>query len=140
MKPIDALAIVNKWRGDFDAPLIMGFIETESAFNEKAFRQDRNGGSYGLMQLDIPTARDRGFQGHALDLYDPVINVEFGVKQLRWIKSFLAARSASGLQAMIAAYNEGVGNVLRGNPDPRYVASVMSARRQWQVSLGEGVS
>jgi soluble lytic murein transglycosylase-like protein len=139
MKPLDLLPTVRRYAGQWPVPLIMGFCEHESSFNERAFAIDRNGGSYGLMQLDVPTARDRGFTGQPTDLFDPATNLRYGVAQLDWIKGYLKRRGALGLQAVIAAYNEGVGNVLKGNPDPRYVADVMAARDRWQQQLGEGV-
>jgi soluble lytic murein transglycosylase-like protein len=140
MMPADALPLVTQLRGRFDAPLILGVIETESSFNERAFRNDRNGGSYGLMQLDVPTARDRGFTGAPADLYDPAVNIRLGVAQLAWIDAYLRARSMAGLSNTVAAYNEGVGNVVRGNPDPGYVHRVLSARAGWQRRLGTGVA
>lgn len=136
----DLLPIIKKEAPDFDPALILGFVQAESSFDERAFRIDRNGGSYGLMQLDVPTARDRGFKGKPADLFDPATNIHYGVAQLRWIKKYLAQYSANGLTSMIAAYNEGVGRVVKGNPDPRYVAAVTAARDQWRAVLGEGVA
>lgn len=139
LKASDLLPIVKAEVGrDFDPALIMGFVQVESSFNERAFAIDRNGGSYGLMQLDVPTARDRGFKGKPSDLFDPKTNIHFGVEQLRWIDRYLASYSAVGLQNTIAAYNEGVGNVVRGNPDPQYVAKVIAARDQWRAALHQG--
>ena len=131
-----AWAIVQRCAqpGD-DLPLVMGVIEHESSFDPDAFAIDRNGGSYGLMQLDMMTARDRGYRGEPHGLLDPDLNVSLGMAQLRWIKTFLARNSALSVQAIAAAYNEGVGNVLRGNPDPRYVGAVLAARTRWQIAL-----
>jgi soluble lytic murein transglycosylase-like protein len=141
IKASDLLPIIKKEAAtDFDAALILGFVQVESSFDERAFRIDRNGGSYGLMQLDVPTARDRGFTGKPAELFDPATNIRYGVAQLRWITRYLAQYSAVGLSSTIAAYNEGVGNVVRGNPDPRYVAHVIAARDQWRTVLGEGVA
>jgi soluble lytic murein transglycosylase-like protein len=139
MQPRDALVIVNQLHGDLAPALVMAIIQQESNFDERAWRNDRNGGSYGLMQLDVPTARDRGFVGRPEELYLPATNIRLGVAQLEWIKPYLAPRGALGLQSLIAAYNEGVGNVIRGNPDPRYVGSVMGHYAAWRVQLGEGV-
>jgi soluble lytic murein transglycosylase-like protein len=139
VKPADVLAIVQAQRGQWAASTIMGVIETESSFNEGAFLADRNGGSYGLMQLDLPTAKDRGYKGSALGLYDPRTNICFGVKQLDWLKATLAGHGFSGLQDVIAGYNEGVRNVLRGNPDPRYVGRVFEYREKWRLQLGDAL-
>jgi soluble lytic murein transglycosylase-like protein len=124
----------------FMPSLIMADIQQESDFNERAYRADRNGGSFGLMQLDVPTARDRGYGGDGLGLYNPELNIRFGVAQFLWIKSELEKHSAWSIANLLAAYNEGVGNVLRGNPDPDYVAKVLGYRAAWQQKLLEGVS
>lgn len=150
MKPGDVLAIVRPLAGMWPASLVMAIAEQESGrhdahgvlvdFNERAFLNDRNGGSFGLMQLDLPTARDRRYTGTGPGLYDPPTNIRFGVAQLDWIADQLRHRGAFGLQNLFAAYNEGVGNVMRGNPDIRYVGSVVAYRNKWQVALGEGVA
>jgi soluble lytic murein transglycosylase-like protein len=139
MKPADLLPTVRRCAGTWPVPLIMGFCEHESSFNERAFRADRNGGSYGLLQLDVPTARDRGFTGQPCDLFDVPTNLRYGVAQLDWIADTLRRHGAFGLQSLVASYNEGVTACLRGNPDPLYVAGVLAARDRWQVALGEGV-
>lgn len=139
MKSDDCLIFVRKNCGIFDVPLIMSFCQTESSFNERAFARDRNGGSFGLMQLDVPTARDRGFKGDPAELFDPETNIRLGVAQLCWIDKTLKRTGAGGLQNMIAAYNEGVTNVLCGNPDPLYVGNVIQHRTEWARILGEGV-
>ncbi len=150
MKPADVLALVNRHAGAWPVPLVMAIAEQESGrhdrrgvlvdFNERAFLMDRNGGSYGLMQLDLPTARDRGYAGDGAGLYDPETNIRIGMLQFDWIADDLRRRGAFGLQNLIAAYNEGIGNVLRGNPDPRYVGLVMGYRERWRLALGLGVT
>lgn len=137
MSPADARVLVEKWRGTLVASLVMAEIEVESGFNERAFLMDRNGGSYGLMQLDYQTALDRGFQGTPDGLYDPETNVEFGCKQLVWIQQYLQERELSSEVNMIAAYNEGVGAVVEGRADPQYVAKVLKAKAKWE-ELGNG--
>lgn len=150
MTPAEVLAIVQPRRGQWPLSLLMGFAEKESGrhdaagrlvdFDPRAFAGDRNGGSYGLFQLDLGTARDRGFTGAPADLFDPATNTRLAVAQLDWIRDRLQHNSADGLQSTIAAYNEGVGNVLRGNPDPRYVQMVLIYRDRWRLQLNEGVT
>ncbi len=139
MTKAEIACMVVRDYGQRDPSLILAIIQQESAFNARAFRPDRNGGSFGLMQLDLPTARDRGYTGDGPGLFDETTNVRLGVAQLEWIASFLRARSAFGLAAEIAAFNEGVGAALRGNPDPRYVGNVLAYRLDWQRALGSGV-
>jgi hypothetical protein len=149
MIPADVIAIVRPRRGQWALYFLLGIAEQESGrhdrrgalidFDERAFLMDHNGGSYGLFQLDLPTARDRGYTGDGNGLFDPATNTEFAVRQFDWIADRLKHASAYGPQNLIAAYNEGVGNVLRGNPDPRYVGLVMGYRERWRFALGEGV-
>ena len=114
-----------------DAPLCLAIIHTESSFRSHAFAQDHNGGSYGLMQLNLVTAEDRGFKGTAPDLYDEKTNIEFGMKQIQWIRDTLARHEIFELEQVIAAYNEGVGNVLAGKTDPIYVNRVLTYMKEF---------
>lgn len=149
LTPDEAYTIVRPRRGRWAAYFLLAIAEQESGqhdrkgalvgFDDRAFAQDKNGGSYGLFQLDVPTARDRGFTGAPCDLFNPGICTGYAVRQFDWLKDELARHGALGLQSLIAAYNEGVANVLRGNPDPRYVAGVMMYRERWRIRLGEGV-
>ena len=118
-------------RAGTDAPLILGFIQTESSFRPGAFANDKNGGSYGLMQLNLVTAEDRGFKGTAPDLYDEVTNIGLGMAQVQWIRDTLAKHEIFELESVIAAYNEGVGAVLEGRPDPTYVNRVLTAMKDF---------
>jgi hypothetical protein len=150
MKSADLLSIVQQKRGDWPASLVMAFAEKESGrhdgrgqlidFDERAFLPDRNGGSYGIFQLDVPTARDRGFKGVPGDLFDAPTNTTFAIAQLDWLADYLRRHGSFGLQSLIAAYNEGGAAVVRGNPDPRYVGVVMAYRQKWGLALGEGVT
>ena len=143
MSPAAVLAIVAGNHGDFDLPLIMAICQHESSFDARAWKgepEEHGGPSYGLMQLQLPTARDRGYRGDGPGLFDPVVNVQLGVAQLAWIKAQLCKASKFGLQEMVAAYNEGLGNALRGNQDPLYTQSVLNLRALWQLKLGTGVA
>src|SRR5215469_7350086 len=84
-----ALDLARRLHGQWDVALVMAIIEHESSFDANAFAPDRNGGSYGLMQLDYPTAQDRGFAGSPSALYEPALNIQYGVAQLDWIAAYL---------------------------------------------------
>ena len=116
-----------------DAVLVLGIISQESSFRETAFANDRNGGSYGLMQLDLPTARDRGYTGEGVGLFDPITNIIYGMAQIAWIRGYLAEHGITDLDSIIAAYNEGVGNVVKGRKDPRYVARVTEYMQEFEA-------
>lgn len=122
-----------------DPIIIFAFIEVESTFKRGAFLNDRNGGSYGLMQIDLATAEDRGFEGNALDLYEPSTNLEYGVKILQWIADNLAKHNLLTLDNMAAAYNSGLQHVLNGGTDAPYVAKIKDAYNKWNAALGSFV-
>lgn len=114
-----------------DAALVLGHIQTESAFRPNAFRNDKNGGSYGLGQLNLATAQDRGFTGCADGLYDPPTNLDLTIAQVEWIKNTLANHEIFDLEPRIAAYNMGCGAIERGGTDPIYVERVLTAMKEF---------
>ena len=120
----------------FDAALLLAFIDVESSFNPKAFLNDRNGGSYGLLQLDLMTAEDRGYVGNATGLYDPFTNIKFGVAQLQWITTNLQQKGLYSIVNLAAAYNSGLAHVLGGGTDAVYSAKITAAYAKWQAALG----
>lgn len=116
-------------------PLVLAFCAVESGdwqnpradYNDAAYLDDRNGGSYGLMQLDWLTAHDRGYEGTPAGLYDPSTNLEYGIRQVQWTGDYLTARGLYSIANVAAGYNEGVGNVGKGRADPDYVARIERA-------------
>lgn len=122
--------------GEHDPALILGMIERESQFHPNAYNAaDPNGGSWGLMQMQIPTARDMGFQGPGEGLFDPATSIALGAAYLSWIKDYLSRRGHAGENAMVAAYNAGVGNVVNGYQNFPYVTVVMANRDKWRLYL-----
>ena len=99
-----------------DPPLLFAFISVESDWNSLAFRNDRNGGSYGLMQLDYETARDRGYTGLPLGLNDPATNLKYGVAHLEWLTDHLTKAGKYSIDNLAAAYNAGLAYVESGEP------------------------
>lgn len=83
-------------RHQLDADLIRAVIRAESNFNSSA-RSHK--GAMGLMQLMPETARLH----NVIDAYDPVDNIEGGVRHLR----MLLGRYQGDLQLSLAAYNAG---------------------------------
>ena len=117
--------------------LVLGFIEQESSFRPDAFANDRRGGSYGLMQLELQTAYDMGLDSHddSSVLYDPETNIRTGYAYLKWIQKYLLSRGHKDPDDIIAAYNEGVGAVVKGLKDPSYVKGVKRRSARWLLYL-----
>lgn len=130
------VALVQENAGAEDPALILGIIEHESSFNPSAYNgSDPNGGSYGLMMLQYPTAQQMGYVGAPEGLFDPATNIQLGVRYVTWLRAYLAAHGLIGDGYVIAAYNEGPGNAVKGLPDPDYVAAVTAARQRWAGAL-----
>ncbi len=122
--------------GNEDPALILAIIEQESDFNPRAYNpNDPNGGAWGLMQMLLPTARDMGYAGDGPGLFDPPTAIALGVAYIGWIRGYLASRGVGGDQAVIAAYNAGVGNVAKGYQNLGYVTSVNARREKWRAQL-----
>ena len=99
-------------RHSINPQLVAALIHVESAFNPRAVSRK---GARGLMQLLPSTARRFGVH-RKRDLFNPVKNLEAGVKYLKW----LTERFGGDLQKSLAAYNAGEGAVDRFGGIPPY--------------------
>lgn len=101
----DEIIAVNADKYSVPFDWIKAVMMTESSGNPMAFRDEPAIGdaSYGLMQLLYRTARNLGYTGEAVGLYDPMINLDLGTKLLAQL------RRAYGddFQAVYSAYNSG---------------------------------
>lgn len=118
-----------------DAALLCAFIDVESEWDTRAFLTDANGGSYGLLQLDLPTAKDRGYTGTGPGLYDPDTNITYGVKHLNWIADNLNKRNMYSVENLAAAFNSGLQHVLNGGTDLAYAAKIQAAYARWLAAF-----
>lgn len=116
-----------------DIALHLSFIDVESSFDPKAFLMDRNGGSYGLNQLDLPTARDRGYKGDGPGLMDPYLNWKYGILDREWIAAQLRKDGNYSIEALAMAYNEGLQGERDARPDPQYVNKIVAAYARWKI-------
>jgi soluble lytic murein transglycosylase-like protein len=71
----------------------------------------------GLMQLELATARDRGFKGTREQLFDPATSIDIGTSHLAWLMKRHPGETWDGLYA---AYNSGKP---RRGPDGKFVNS-----------------
>jgi soluble lytic murein transglycosylase-like protein len=101
--------IIDKFSAEHgvDARLVRAVIQVESAYQERARSRK---GAMGLMQLMPETAR----QYAVADPYDPVANIEAGVKHLESLLQRLPRALA------LAAYNAGEAAVQRYHGIPPY--------------------
>jgi soluble lytic murein transglycosylase len=114
----DDLILTASGRHSVDADLIRAVIKTESDFNAAA-RSHK--GAMGLMQLMPDTARLH----NVADAYNPVDNVEGGVRHLR----MLLDRYQNDLELSLAAYNAGSAAVEKYRGIPPFAETKEYVRR-----------
>lgn len=118
------------------AALVKAIVATESEFNPHATARTggdgKRGGSYGLMQMSLQTARALGFTGDAAELYDPGVNIGLGTRYLHDLVKEAGA-GGYGLDSAISAYNAGNSKWRRGD-GPR-VGSIARATPQQAMAV-----
>ena len=113
----DAIRLASD-RHSIDADLVRAVIKAESDFNSNARSRK---GAMGLMQLMPDTARLH----NVLNAFDPVDNIEGGVRHLR----MLLERYQGDLRLSLAAYNAGSGAVEKHGGIPPFTETREYVRR-----------
>lgn len=147
-RALDVLGIVRDLKPDWlELWEILAFITVESEFDTRAYRpeptthwRDDAGivhtgtASYGLMQLLLPTARQEGYTGDPEGLYVASVNITLGIKYIQFIREYLEGHLGRlpTETEWVEAYNEGIGNVVKGRQDPVYYAKWSRARDYWR--------
>ena len=80
--------------------------------------------SYGLLQVELEVAYERGFQGLPHQLFDPAIGLEWGAKQLAYLLAYFHSDYTRALEA----YNAGIGNLPAGTA---YANRVYEQAKVW---------
>jgi soluble lytic murein transglycosylase-like protein len=100
--PYSALIESHARANGIPVELAQAVIRHESGFNARATGR---AGEIGLMQIKLSTARGIGYRGTRQALYNPAVNIEWGMKYLG-----KARRLAGGSQCgMLSRYNGGLG-------------------------------
>ena len=118
-------------RYNIDADLIRAVIKVESDFNSVA---RSNKGAMGLMQLMPDTARLH----KVMDVFDPIDNIEGGVRHLK----LLLSRYQGDLELSLAAYNAGMKAVEKHGGIPPFSETKEYVRRvlsYYQTYRGNGM-
>ena len=96
--------------GFYDPTLVAAVAAVESSFDEHAMAISKGIPSYGLMQIQLGTARFVGFKGHPRDLLRWRVNVRAAVRYL----DHLLKEYDYNVEAALAAYNAGKARRRRG--------------------------
>lgn len=84
--------------------LINSICFIESSYNVAAIHHDDGGSdSLGICQIKLSTAKWMGYKGTATDLMNPVLNIHYAAKYLK----YLSTRYNNDYTKVIIAYNRG---------------------------------
>jgi hypothetical protein len=118
------LVIKNAKEQNFDVELVLAIIKKESNFDPNVKSEV---GAIGLMQIMPDTAIWLGLK-NTLKLYDPDVNIKYGIKYLRYLFDYFKGKIPKELSKedindryvlkVIAAYNAGPGNVEKYDKPP----------------------
>lgn len=140
--PLEYRENVERWAAEYGVPceLVFAVIKTESRFDPNA---QSPVGAAGLMQLLPATANEiaEKIGVDSYDMYDADTSVRFGTYYL----AYLFRNTGSSWKNAVAAYNCGIGRVLRWlqdgscSPDGKELSSIPidETRRYVDLVLGD---
>lgn len=103
---------------NFDSHLVKAVVEVESAYNHRAVSPK---GARGLMQI-MP---DTGIRFGSTDLFDPLENIECGIRYLKYLSTLFEGE----LKLVLAAYNCGENRVLKVGDIPQITETVQYVQK-----------
>jgi soluble lytic murein transglycosylase len=123
-KPFVQCVTQSSQKYDVREPLIYAVMKAESFFNPYA---ESSAGAIGLMQLMMPTAKEIAKkigvgQINKEMLKDPCVSIELGTYYISWLMKNLK----NDITLVSAAYNAGIGNVLKWRYDNEDMFTVMT--------------
>ncbi len=123
-------ALYANQKNKMDLSLILAVMWKESTFSPSVI----TGPCYGVMQIHKNTAAGFGYK--VADIQDPYRAAELGS---RLIKSYIAKYNQN-LVIALTAYNQGTGNVARGNYNTNYAKNVINKQAAIQAYLDAAMS
>lgn len=103
----DSLIVPLARKAHVPVNLVKAIITVESQWDPTAVHLDgpdgKRGGSYGLMQVSLRTAREMGFRDKPYALCSPATNLAYGIRFLGWVY----AGAGGNVARAVSVYNGG---------------------------------
>lgn len=90
-------------KGYHDCKLVTSIAYVESHFRTESLNPD---GSYGLMQVQCPTAMSFGFKGDCNELFNPTVNMRYALSYLKYLDKKLYVAHVQ--DDIVSSYNTGI--------------------------------
>lgn len=123
----EELLIATEINLDLPKGILKAISKVESNHNNKAFvKHDGSSAhaSYGLLQIQLASARQMGFKGKPKDLLKPEVNIKYGGAYLKWLLDLTRNDYAKAL----TCYNAGpYSKQCRSKKYSSYVGLILNA-------------
>ncbi len=94
------IIITEALKQKVNTEIALGIAYVESSFRTTVIGDD--GRSFGLMQIQLATAKDMGFKGNKKQLLNPKINVKYSIKYFKYMR-----KRTKSTEMALDAYNRG---------------------------------